>query len=173
MCEPTTIAYATLALATVSAGVQYDQGRRTANQQRDAIKRNEELQAMDAARQQSQLAAQGAEEMNAAQRQAMADMATLDAIAGEYGGGNTVNRTATVQGIQAGEQLATIRSNARTGLNEAAAGAFAARERSMSQLRNVQGPSLFGTALQIGGAALNSYSNYKSLTDPKWQKPVK
>jgi hypothetical protein len=129
-----------------------------------AIKRNTELQALDSARQQDQIAAQGAEEMNASARQAHADMAGLDAIAQEYGGGNSVDRTRTIQSIQADEQLATIRANARGGIFESAFQATAARERAQSQLRAIRTPSSAGTYLQIGAALTNSYTNYKGLT---------
>lgn len=154
----------TAALAVGSAVVSHNAQATQAEQEGAAIKRNQELQAMDSARQQDQLAVQGAEEMNAAARRATADMAGLDAIAAEYGGGNTVDRTRTIQSIQSDEQLATIRANARGGIFESAFQANAARERSQSQLNAIRTPSQAGTLLQIGAALTNSYGNYKGLT---------
>ena len=51
MCEPTTILMASsLAVSALSAGVSYDSGRKTANQQADTIKTANDLQALDTAR---------------------------------------------------------------------------------------------------------------------------
>lgn len=157
MCEPTTLMMASLAISAASAGVQYDTGRKTANTQADAIKRNDELQALDSARQQSQIAAQGAEDMNQAARAAHADLASLDAIAGEYGGGNSVDRARSVIGVQAGESAATVSANARGSLNESAAAAYAGHSRNLSQIGAIQRPSLALAGLQIGGALTDYY----------------
>jgi hypothetical protein len=160
---------ASLAISAATAGASYDSGRKTANTQSDAIKRNDELQAMDSARQQSQISAQGAEDMNQAARAAQSDMASLDAISGEYGGGNSVNRSRSVLGIQSSESAATVSGNAKNSLNESAASAYANHSRNYSQLGAIQRPSLAMAGLQIGGAALDSYDRYKTRTN----KPVK
>ena len=161
MCEPTTILMATsLAVSAIGAGVSYDSGRKSANQQADAIKTANDLQALDTAREQSQLAQEGAEQMNDAQRRSVAHMATLDAIAGEYGGGASVDRSGAVMGIQSSEELATIASNAKSKLNESAAAGYARNARAASQLKSIQRPSLAATGLQIGAAALDAYGRY-------------
>lgn len=161
MCEPTTILMATsLAVSAISAGASYDSGRKSANQQADAIKTANDLQALDTAREQSQLAQEGAEQMNDAQRRSVAYMATLDAIAGEYGGGAYVDRRRAVMGIQSSEELATIASNAKSKLNESAAAGYARNARAASQLKSIQRPSLAATGLQIGAAALDAYGRY-------------
>jgi len=87
-------------------------------------------------------------------------MATLDAIAGEYGGGASVDRSRAVMGIQSSEELATIASNAKGKLNESAAAGYARNARAASQLRSIQRPSLAATGLQIGAAALDAYGRY-------------
>lgn len=156
-----------LAISAISAAAQHDSQRKTANTQADALKRTDELAQMDTARMQSQQAAQGAEEMNQAARSMQADLAALDTIAGEYGGGNTATRTRSTMGVQASEKLATIASNAKAGLNEASAGAFAARSRTNSQLRSIQGPSMVNTALQIGNAGVEAYDQYKTTKTVK------
>lgn len=166
MCDPVSISIATLGLTAGGLVMQHNSQADAAEKEGAAIKRNLELQQMDSARQMDQLATQGAEEMNAAARQAMADMAGLDAIAQEYGGGNTVERTKSIQTIQADEQLATIGANARGGIFESAFQATAAQERAKSQLASIRTPSRAATVLQIGAAAGNSYGSYKNLTKP-------
>lgn len=164
MCEPSTaLMAASLALSAVSAGASYDSGRKTANQQADAIKTANDLQALDTAREQSQLAQQGAEQTNDAERRSQAYLATLDAIAGEYGGGASVDRGRAVAGIQASEEMATIASNAKGKLNESSASAFARNVRTSAQLRAIQRPSLAATGLQIGGAALDAYNRFDAV----------
>lgn len=167
MCEPTTLMVASLALSAATAGISYDNSRKTAKDQADAIKRGDELNMMDTARQQSQQAAQGAEAMSQAARRAQAEMASLDTIAGEYGGGVSADRSRSTLGVQQGEELATISSNARSGLNESSAGAYASRSRANSQLRSIQGPSLAMTALQIGQAGLSTWDRYEAASTPK------
>lgn len=173
MCEPTTaLMIGSLALSTFSAGAAHDSGRKTANQQADAIKDENDRQALDTARQQTQLAQQGAEEMNDSQRRSVAHMATLDAIAGEYGGGASVDRGRAVAGIQSAEGLASIASNARGKLNESAAASYARNTRAASQLRSIQRPSLANTGLQIASAAIDTYGRYDAAR-PKPTKTVK
>lgn len=133
-----------------------------AEKQGQAIAEANALQQMDLARQRDQQLAQATDQTNEAHRQALADMATLDAIAGEFGGGNTANRGRAVLGVQQGETLATIGTNALNGLTETAFASRAAYRNASSQIRSIRAPSQLEGLLTIGSAALSSYNNYQT-----------
>lgn len=159
-----------MAITAMSAGAAYENGRKTANGQADAIKRADELQAMDTVRQQSQIAAQGAEATHKSVQAAQASLASFDAIAGEYGSGNSVDRSRSTLGIQSSEATATVQGNAVAALNESAVSAYANRSRNLSQLGAISRPSVMLAGLQIGGAALEGYDRfdrYKASKAPK------
>lgn len=157
---------ASLAISALSAGAAHDAGRRQANQQSDALRDAAYLQGNDLQRQQSQQGAAAAEQMNEHAREAAGDMARAQTIAGEYGGGNSVDRGMAVLGMRAGEGLATIASNAGMADEQTRFDALASTRRTASQLASTQRPSNFGTALQIGGAAVNARAQYLSMTKP-------
>jgi hypothetical protein len=156
MCEPTTLAYIGLAVSVAGAGVSYEQQRGTASRQTDAINKNNELEQNDLSRQADQARAASAAEMNAHSQQAAKDAALFDVITGEYGGGKTASRTAAIGSVQNGEALSTISSNASNRLGEIGFQSYGAGARSASQLASLSHPSLVGTALQIGSAAVKA-----------------
>lgn len=173
MCEPTTLMMASLAITAATTAASLDTQRKTGNQQADAIQKSQDLQDLDAARQQTELASQGAEAMNEGARRTQSQMATLDAISGEYGGGLTADRSRAVMGLQNSENLATVASNAKSAMNEAAAGSYASRARSQSQMAAIQRPSVALAGLQIGGAALDAYNRYDANRPGKNSKSTK
>lgn len=164
MCEPTTLLAISLALTAASGAASYDQGRSNANKQTDALNKQADLQANDLARARDQQSEAAAQQMNESARKAFHDTSLFDAVAGEYGGGNTADRTRTIGEIQQGEQLATIAGNARTAQSETSFQQLATLSQANSRMASIQRPSLFGTALQIGGAAVSAYGNYKAQT---------
>lgn len=173
MCEPTTLMVASLAITAASTAASLDTQRKTGNQQADAIQKAQDLQALDAARQQTELGSQGAEAMNDAARRSQAQLATLDAISGEYGGGLTADRGRAVAGLQSSENLATVSSNSKSAMNEAAAGAYANQARSQSQLNAIQRPSVALAGLQLGASALDAYNRYDANRPGKTSKSTK
>jgi len=156
-----------LAITALSAATAQDSGRRQANQQSDALKDAAYLQGNDLQRQQSQEASAAADQMNAHAQEAHADMARAQAIAGEYGGGNTADRGLAVLGNQQGAELATVASNAGKVDEQTRFDNLSSNRRLSSQLASIQRPSAFGTTLTIGGAAVNAYAMNKSLSKPK------
>jgi len=155
MCEPTTIA---LAITAVSAAVSYQQQGQAAKRQSENIQRTNDLQQMDLARQHQQQTEAEAEQMNQANRQATQSKALFDAVAGEYGGGNTVDRTESIANVQANENLATMKRNADNASNENSFAQLATTSQANAKLSTINTPSLLGTALQIGGATANAYA---------------
>lgn len=115
-----------------------------------SMQRAAALKENDRRRQQDEAFQAATQETNELARQAQADMALFDTIAGEYGGGNTVDRARTVQGIQTAERYATVASNARSGFSQLGFEGLMNVERTRTQLNGIQRPSLAGTALQIG-----------------------
>ena len=160
MCEPATIIMTTMAIAgTYMAHEAQVQG---AESQSEALAKAEDLRQMDIERQASEQREAASQEMNAANRQAIADMATFDTIAGEYGGGNSTSRERSVIGVQRDETLATISSNARRGMAEIGYAAQASRNNTLSQIGAIKGPSQIGTLLSIGSQAVGGYNNYQT-----------
>lgn len=150
-----------LAMSAIGTGVAFQQQSKAADAQAEAIEQERKLQQNDLARQQDQQTAAAADEMNEQARQALADTALFDVITGEYGGGNTANRGMAVMGVQQGEQMATIGSNAKLAASETGFRSYAVNSRSASQAANISRPSAFGTLLTIGAQATSTYASHR------------
>lgn len=173
MCEPTTIALASLALSAATTAAAYVQADENADRQQESLDKAEALNQMDLARQRDQEAQAGAQQMNEAARQAKQDMSLFDAYAGEYGGGVSVTRGRAAQGIQSSEKLATINQNIKTGLSENGFASAASVQQTNSRLAAIQRPSALGSTLQIGAQGLGAYANYKEkVANVEYQKQV-
>lgn len=132
-----------------------------AEAQSEALAKQEDLRQMDIERQASEQREIATQEMNAANRAAIADMATFDTIAGEYGGGQSTSRERAVMAVQRDETLATISSNGRRGMAEIGYAAQASRNNTLSQIGSIKGPSQVGTLLAIGGQAVKAIGTYE------------
>lgn len=165
MCDPTGTSYLYIASAVLAAGsavAQHEQARNQGNKMADAAKRENELIQADLDRQASQQDAAARAEMNEANRKALRDTALFDVVAGEYGGGASVDRARTIGNLQSSENLATISANARNAQGETGFRRLASLGSTQSRLAAINRPSILGTALQIGGAGLNAYGGYKA-----------
>lgn len=148
MCYLAAIALATSTYATIQAhNIQQD----AANKQGEAIKLTRDLARMDAEREQQQAAEVAAAEANEHSMQAMKDMAAFDAIAAETGGGVSMQRGSVAIGVQNGQDMATVASNARRTQTEIGMGDLAAGTRAQQRLAAIQRPSSTLTALTIAG----------------------
>ncbi len=151
-----------MAVLTVASTYMAHEGQvQAAEGQSEALAKQEDLRQMDIERQASEQREIASQEMNTANRQAIADMATFDTIAGEYGGGNTTSRERNVMGVQRDENLATIGSNGRRGMAEIGYAAQASRNNTLSQIGAIKGPSQIGTLLSIGGQVAGAYGSYQ------------
>lgn len=159
MCEPTTLTLVSLGISAASAVAAHQQQSGQAKNQQAAIEREARLQQADLVRQRDQQFDAANAEMNEHARQAMQEMAMFDVVAGEYGGGNSVDRARTVGDVQNGEQLATISHNASIASGESSFRSLSVREQALSRIGAIQRPSNLGTALQIGSAAVNAYTS--------------
>jgi hypothetical protein len=146
------MAAAQLAVSTVSAVGQYRGQKQQFNSQSDAIRREAALERMDSERQAFQEAQEAAGEANEHARQTRSEMASLDAILGEFGGGATAVRKQASFGIQSGQNLATIQDNARKVQSEIGWSNLARESTSQSRLASLQRPSSAHLGLTIAGA---------------------
>lgn len=158
MCDPVSISYAVLAITAVSTAAQYENQRKSASQTGDRLKKQEELRQNDLTRQQAQIDASARQQMNDASKAALADLAMFEVTAGEYGGGKTADRTATVSSIQRGENLATINENRSGAQVENRFSSYATTAATNGRLASINQPSLLEAGLKIAGAGLNTYS---------------
>lgn len=167
MCGPAALAV----LQVASSVLQYQQQSEAANQQNQAnsiqrqqLRDQQSREQMDASRQRSQQWEQDAAEANAYAAEHRKQFATMDALIGEGAGGVSAQRKFSSMGVKQGQDLATLASNSTNARSEISLGENSRLQSSNNQLasiRDVGQPSILGTALQIGGAAVG----YKSGMD--------
>ena len=150
-----------LGVAALMAYDSHEQGVDNAERQGEALAKEHDLKQSDLRRQQQQQYDAQAAEQNAAARQAARDAALFDVVAGEYGGGNSVDRARAVSQINVDETIATIGRNGSTAREETLFRSIATQKSSLSQIGTLKGPSRLGTALKLGAAAGDYYGKTK------------
>jgi len=168
MCEPASIGY--VAVAVVAAVTGYAENRQTAKRQDNAIRTTTEMEQMDLNRQADQMNEAARAQMNDAARKATHDQALFDVVAGEYGGGNSVDRARTIGDIQSNENLSVIATNSQNAASENGFAHLATTAQANAKLAAINQPSGWGTALQIGGAATKAYADYLPTTESYQQE---
>lgn len=178
MClDPGTLAALQLATAATAAVAAY-QGQ---SSMADAQAKGNEIQTkqflleadqsrMDAERQRSEQYQAAAAETNRYAAEARANLASYDALLGEGAAGNTAGRKLATVGVQNGENLSTLASNATRVQAEIGMGersSLNATNQKLASLRPVERPSLAGTALTIAGAGLKYGQQMDSINNPK------
>ncbi|MGQ0596756.1 virion core protein, T7 gp14 family [Aquabacterium sp.] len=156
MCDPVTATMAGLTIA--STLLAHEEGVKAAENQSEALSKAEDMRQADLSRQMDQQNAAAADEMHTAHKAALANMATLDTLSGEYGGGNTASRERSVLQLQQEEDLATVNANNRNALAEIGQSSIASRQGTLSQIKAIKAPSQLGTMLQIGSQAAGAYN---------------
>lgn len=151
-----------MALAAGTAVYSHEQQSQAAEDQGEALNEAEKARQSDMERAMQQQAEAATEEMNAAHRASLNDMATLEAIAGEFGGGNTVSRARAVTALQHNENLATVTANGRRSVAEIGYASRASQFNTRNQLSSIQTPSKVGLALQIANAGAQAYGSYET-----------
>lgn len=167
MCEPVTLSYIGLGLAAVSGAAQYEGQRKSASQQADGLRKQQLLEQNDLIRQQQQIDAATRQQMSEASKAALRDMDLFGVVAGEYGGGRSVDRIAAIGDVNRGEQLATIAANRDNSQVENRFQSLATATATNSRLSSIQRPSLIETGLRIGGAAVNARQSQLAAQRPK------
>jgi len=179
MClEPTTTMLLISAAMSAGSAVVAHQGQEAqadytdqANDiARDQFALDEDLQRMDGERQRQQQYQQDASEMNAHEAEAMRERATLEALLGEYGAGNTGDRRLATLGVRQGQDLATLTDNAskrqqELGFSESAA--IGSTRGKLASLRPSERPSKLGLGLQIGSATTTAGMRYHDIKNPR------
>jgi hypothetical protein len=166
MCEPTLIL---AGISIAAAAVQSQQANKAANKQAQAlgVQAQNQQNALDL--QQQQTAAQAADRQNEAVKQARAEGATFDAIAGEYGGGVTADRGHAATAFEQNQNLAAIDRDRNAALSQIGQESKGVESSYQSNLASIQRPSYIGTALTIAGAAAGGYAGYeKSQQQKAW-----
>lgn len=152
-----------IAMSAATAGLSYFEGQQAADDQAEALQQGAALMNEQTREQYRQVNAQASDEMSARALQARQERARLRVVAGESGiGGNLVDRALNQSLFNEGTDIATLennRANTAAQLHEEAKGRTA---NAQSQMNSIKRPSLIGTGLQIGGAALNAYSTKKT-----------
>lgn len=139
-------------LYLITAVLGYIQQDQAAGKQEDALQDQADRREMDRRRQQDEAWQAAQQQTNELARQQQADLALFDTLVGEFGGGKTSERARAVSQVQAGEAMATVAANARSGFSQLGFSGLADQARSRSQLAAINRPSMLGTALQMGTA---------------------
>lgn len=176
MCEAITgitlatmAAYASAASAVVgvaSTVAAQDAARKSANTQADTINANNAAEHMDAQRTEDQLAGATAEQMSMRAIEARKNLARIQTLNGEGGGGATGDRLANESAFNANQDQATIGDNFKKQASQLAFGGAAASRSAQSQMASIRQPSLLGTGLTIAGQGIGTYNDYQR-TQPK------
>lgn len=169
MClDPVTLAaIASAAISAVGAVSAHNAQEDQAEAQAKAVLQNRDAARMDNERAMQQAAEAAAGEANTHAMQARRDMAAFDAITGEAGGGVSAKRQAAAIGIQNGQDLTTVQSNARKGQAEIGFGDSAAGIKASQQLASIKQPSMLETGLTIAGAGVRYQT---TMNDIKYAK---
>ncbi len=175
--DPGTLALLSLAASAGSAVIQYQSQANAADAQeqanniaREQIQKEELLARSNAERQRQAQREADTAEANQYALEAQRSRAALAAMLGEFGGGNTGERRLATIGVQQGQDLATIQSNAdrkqsELSLNENAQ--ITSIRNKTSALPMVSQPSLAGTALSIAGSGIQYADRMNKINNPK------
>ena len=159
-----TVALATLAVAAASATVSYSQAQDSAEAQvhnTEVGYQNAANQAAAVQQEQNQIAT---EQMTARAIAARKEVATMRAAGAETGlTGNSYDKAIQESMFNAGQDLASIENNKarQTSQNTMQLRGIRAGADSAIASANANSGSLLGTGLQIAGAGLSGYTDYK------------
>lgn len=154
MCYPILIMAALTAAQAVASKRQQDvMYSRNAN----AIKVQSDKEQAALNRQASQQHAADTQAVNDAAKKSLHDMALFDTVAGEYGGGVSDMRAATIQSVQRGDQLSTIAENGQNAQSEISFQGTDAHDMALARLGTIFPGSSLAMGLQIAGAAASAY----------------
>ena len=158
------VAIASLAIAAVSAVVSYSQSQDAAEAQvhnTEVGYQNSANQAAAVQQEQNQIAT---EQMTARAIAARKEVATMRAAGAETGlTGNSYDKAIQESMFNAGQDLASIESNKARQTSQNAMNLRGIRASADSSIANARANSgsLLGTGLQIAGAGLSTYTDYK------------
>lgn len=159
MCEPTTIAYAALALTAASGVANYVQQDRAAKTQKAMLEEGSRQERIGTQIQYEQLNQVAQEDMSQRFKEHLIDASRLQAIAAESAlQGATQDRISQEEANNAAQDMATIEANRQRQGEQVHSQAVAKQMQASSQMTSIRRPSALGAGLQIGGNALSVYS---------------
>ena len=175
MCEPTTIAMASLALSAASTAVSYQQQAGQAKVQNQIHQNNQALALQsrnqsfaDLSARQQQEAQAAAQQINQQNREALQTAASVQVQMGESGvAGFSMNNIMRDIYGQSARNISTIENNRDWTLGQLEREKDGLQASYKGQANSTSGamrPSLLAAGLQIGDAALSSYGTYKKLS---------
>lgn len=163
MCEPMSIAIASLAIGTASAGMGFMQQSQQAKMERRSLQDNHAQRMQALQLQYDQTNKQAVDEMSVRARESMVESARLQAFSGESGlAGISNDRIQNESTFNLGTDISSIESNRQASLRQLFQEGREDRARSTSRINDIKRPSLIGTGLQIAGTAVNTASNYQA-----------
>jgi hypothetical protein len=155
MCNPLLIM---VAVSAAQAAAQKREQDVQYSRQSAAIKQQHDTEQNAITRQAQQQHAADTQAVNDAAKKSLHDMALFDTVAGEYGGGVSDARAATIQSVQRGEQLSTIAENGSTAQSEISFQGSNAHDMALARLGSIHPGSALAMGLQIAGAAAGAYA---------------
>lgn len=159
MCYPALIG---LAISAVSAGVSYSEGNKSAKRQEQAMQSSAEMENIQTSQlyeQQNQAAMDESSQRHIEWLRELGRMKTAGAETGLMGA--TENRLERESEATAQRDIATIEANRLKSGQQAGSQAVAGNRRIKADMAGIKRPSLVGTGLQIAGAGVSAYSDYK------------
>lgn len=161
MCDPVSIT--TLAISAVSSVAAYSGQRQQARAQEAGIRAN--YRERDAAMQAQQFEQnqQATQQMSQRAVEALRQRGRLAAALADSGlGGSSQSRLFGDIDMQEATDLATLEANRASAIAQGERQRRANTSGTNAELASIRQPSLLGTGLQIAGAGLDSYTDYRN-----------
>lgn len=173
MCNPMALAVASFAMSAGSAVMQHQSASAQAKLQTQAYEENRkqafldmQQQLADANTRQLQEQQSAAQTIDERRRKALVEASTAKAAAADRGvSGFTVGALISQVMGDAGRDITNIETNREWAMGQIEREKSGIRASTISRINSMApgvGPSSLATGLQIGSAALNSYSAYKT-----------
>lgn len=162
MCEATTLAAATFALAATSSYVQYEDGKKSAAAQQQMIEDGLAKEKAATSRLYEEIAQVSQDDSQQRHKEYLIESARLRAIGAESGlFGATQDRIEQEAQNNADTDISTIEANRQRQTEQAHTQGLSRASQAGVQLSGIRRPSSLGAGLQIAGAGVETYGKYK------------
>lgn len=157
MCDPVSLAVASVAITGASTLAAAEGQRHAANQQRDGIIDNANTQDAAMQVQQSQVNEQSSQQMSARALEAMQQRGRM--FAAFESGGNSAARIMNASDVAVGADMATLEANRANTIAQGQRQKDALSRGAIHQISALQYPSMLNAVLRIAGSATNAYAS--------------
>lgn len=151
-----------IAISAGSAILSYSQQKKSAARSDQANEQLTQSNNQLLALQGTQIDAQAADEISQRGREALQERGRLDAVLADSGLIDNSGRLKNATRFAEGTDVTSINENRKKQKLQNAAETAASNAAGSARSASIQRPSLIGTGLQIGAAAVNSYDNYQT-----------